>query len=101
MTSFSIVLLLVCIFLIGLLSYVLFNLLFVVSYGKTRDLHENQTRKGGRNVFTGDVHKTFDAPRNSTVINGLNLKRDKKTGKIKARPNGTFSDHAIFRTLNK
>jgi len=97
-TPLSLILLLVCVFFIGLLSYILFNLLFVVSSKKTKSLHNN---RGGLNVFRGDVHNSFESPRNSTVINGLRLTRDKRTGKINVEPNGTFSDHAIFRTLNR
>lgn len=101
MTPLSLVLLLVCVFFIGLLSYILFNLLFVVSSKKTKSLHNNKGKPGGLNVFSGDVHNSFESPRNSAVINGLRLTRDKRTGKINVEPNGTFSDHAIFRTLNK
>ena len=98
MTITKIILLLICIFLIGLFSYLLFNLIFVVSSKKTKALHG---KRGGKNVITGTVHNSFATPRTSDVINGLTLSREKDTGKVKIAPNGTFSDHAVFRTLNK
>jgi len=79
-------------------GYMLYNLWFAVSPERTKDLHAN---RGGSRVFKGKVYSSFGADRDSQVIAGFKLKKNKSTGKISFEPNGTFSDHAVMRTLDK